>query len=210
MGGEKDGKYQAIQLALQTAQKERDDTQKELAAQLKREQDAHQQTLVHQQEIADELEAEHAARMQRDVDIIAIELALANEKKKVALIGESNDKSTKITELQTQLAELAAAKQAALVALEEESAAKTAALRANIDDEHNKAETDHEKMLELQQKLSEQLENERAARSAIEIETDQVRKERDAKELERQDLLARLREAEDGGAKHAALEAELA
>merc|ERR1712195_418048 len=133
----------AIQLALQTAQKERDDTQKELAAQLKREQDAHQQTLVHQQEIADELEAEHAARMQRDVDIIAIELALAKEKKekamteqekealekkKVALIGESNDKSTK-------LAELAAAKQAALVALEEESAAKTAILRTKMNDE---------------------------------------------------------------------------
>merc|ERR1711865_1138071 len=74
--GESGDQYNILVLQLQQAEQERDATQKELAAQLKREQDAHQQTLKRKKEIADELETEHAARLLREADIQAIQAAL--------------------------------------------------------------------------------------------------------------------------------------
>ena len=71
--------------------------------------------------------------------------------------------------------------------MQTEAARETAALRAEIQQERNKVESDHAKMLALQAKLSDQLENERAARNALEVETEQVRQDRDAKEKERQE-----------------------
>lgn len=213
--------YNILMMQFNEAKKEKDDTQRGLAEQLKREKLAHQETLVHQKEIEAELDAEHKARVERDAEIENVKAQLKNalemseqEKnalvaKKDELMNESNEKSTKISELQTLLAKNAAAKQAALEALHSEAAVATAALRSEIVAERSAKDQDHAKMLALQAKLSDQLENERAARNALEVETEQVRQDRDAKEKERQELLARLRQAEAGGEEHLSLEAEL-
>jgi len=210
--GQSGDQYAAVSLQLQQAQQERDNTQGELAQQLKREQTAHQQTLVRQEEIVDELKKEQERRETREKEIASIQAALEQERQEKAmteqekialetkrqqLVGESNEKSTKITELQMQLTDVAAAKQVALETLEQEAATESAKLRAKIEKEQSSALTNQTTMLHLQEQLSEQLENERAARAAIERETDVVKKERDLKEMEREKLLQRLRTAQE-------------
>merc|ERR1711865_294050 len=72
---------------------------------------------------------------------------IALETKRQQLVGESNEKSTKITELQMQLTDVAAAKQVALETLEQEAATESAKLRAKIEKEQSSALTNQTTML---------------------------------------------------------------
>ena len=105
------------------------------------------------------------------------------------LLAESAVKSTNISELQTKLVETQNSKSTALEKMRNEAIATTNELHLLIQNEKNSATMDHEKMLNLQTDLANQLEKERIARCAIEKETAAVKQERDDKEEQRQILL---------------------
>ena len=200
-----------LNLNLKKACDERDATQTELTLQLKREQKAHETTLFKSNQLESDLLQEHADKLQKEKEIQNIQQFLDEakkdtsktkeelqiwkkekmklEKEQASLLAASAVKSTNISELQTKLVETQNSKSTALEKMRNEAIATTNELHQLIQNEKNSATMDHEKMLNLQTELANQLEKERIARCAIEKETAAVKQERDDKEEQRQILL---------------------
>ena len=216
--------YKTLFAQHQDAVKKTNAQQQELYHQLECEKLAHRQTLGRQQEIEKELDAERESQVQQRVQIDAIQHQLntvlkmtkqekeAFEMKKTRLVTESNEKSFKITKLQTlltQLATNAAAKEKANEAELVKSAKVCGLLQSKLAFERDAKKQDRSKMVALQDQLSKQLATERNLRLAVEVETKQVTQERDAKEEERRQLLMVLKQTKSGSAKHMKLVQQL-
>ena len=94
-------KYTVLMGEMEAAQAEKEATQSELTTQLKREKLAHQASLARQKEIEQELDDEHNARAAKEAEIVAVQMALDQEKKDMAMtLQQKNELEAKKAEVE--------------------------------------------------------------------------------------------------------------